>query len=465
MKSRNTNRVPYIKGEMVWLEPYVRTGIKTEQGVLIPFKAGIPEEKLKCKIVKKKKNEYDIPKIKFLSYSHLRKRPDCSYYYKCGGCQWLNTNYEETVNRKKARLEYLAQKYSVNVSDKIEFRKCEQPYHTRHKAVFPVREINGERKTGLFREGSHDIIEIEDCLMLHPDINRALSVFRFWLKESSVTAYNEQSLSGDLKYVLLQKSYYGNEMSLTLITASPQIPELTRLEKNLRANGIDINSLNIMVNDSTGNTIFTDKIINFSGRKYLRDKFLNLHLQIYPGSFFQANPIVAEQLFKELKSTVKTLGIEKIYELYAGTGIIGLLLSDTVKRVSAFEINEAAVKSGNLTAKENGINNFSLQQTDLHRSLPDISEDYDEDNIKKAFLADPPRKGLTKNVIGILSETAYQYFIYISCNPNTFFRDAFSLINNGLELIKLEAFDFFPYTPHIEILSFFRKEKGQKKDK
>ena len=106
------------------------------------------------------------------------------------------------------------------------------------------------------------------------------------------------------------------------------------------------------------------------------------------------------------------------------------------------EINKDSVKCAEKNIADNDIKNYKIINADASC----IDKDYD------VVIVDPPRSGLSKDVINILNEMKTKKLIYISCNPSTLKRDI-SLLNSFC-LKEISVFNMFPGTKHIETLFF-----------
>ena len=151
-----------------------------------------------------------------------------------------------------------------------------------------------------------------------------------------------------------------------------------------------------------------------------------------------------------------------LIELYCGVGTFTLPLSKVFKHVFATENNRNAYKCLLKAIQKNNINNIyparlsSNEVTELEcgrkfnrmNGIPFNSFNFSH------ILVDPPRSGLTEDVINIISK--YKNIIYISCNSKSYLRDIKLLSSH--EIKKIELFDQFPNTEHLEIISLLQKK-------
>ena len=160
-------------------------------------------------------------------------------------------------------------------------------------------------------------------------------------------------------------------------------------------------------------------------------------------AFFQVNTKGAEALYRKIKEYLK--GFDKVLDLYCGIGSIGIFASDVVKKIIGIEINKEAVLCAQEVIKLNNIKNYEIHQGDAST----IKDSFD------VVIVDPPRSGLSKEVIKNLNKMKSKKIIYVSCNPSTLKRDILKLNNYKLE--RIDIFNMFPLTKHIESICLLKK--------
>jgi 23S rRNA (uracil1939-C5)-methyltransferase len=178
-----------------------------------------------------------------------------------------------------------------------------------------------------------------------------------------------------------------------------------------------------------------------------------LRFRISPFSFFQTNPLAAELLYARLRTWLHGAQPRNLYDLYGGVGSIALSCADLVEKIVSVEEVAAASADGEVNAHENGVANvqFLTAKTEQYlRSLRDGAGLLPD----AAVVVDPPRAGMHPKALKYLMELAPPRIAYIACNPKLLARDC-ETITRQYRLDALEAFDFFPHTPHVEAVAFF----------
>ena len=209
----------------------------------------------------------------------------------------------------------------------------------------------------------------------------------------------------------------------------------------------EITSLLYTINNKANNTIYDQKIICYSGLKYINEKIEDLSFKIGPKSFFQTNSKQAEVLYKSARKLANISKDDIIYDLYTGTGTIAQFVSKNAKKVIGIDSVPEAIEAANESAKNNKIYNCSFFAGDMKNIFTDdfISEHGRPDLI----ITDPPRDGMHKKVVEQLLKIKSKRIVYISCNSATQARDI-ALLKDKYLISKMQTVDMFPHTHHIE---------------
>lgn len=355
----------------------------------IPY--ALKSEKIEIKIVDIRKR-FAIGQIdKIIQKSDKRIEPKCPYYNKCGACSFLHTSFEY---EKETKLNYINKLFNKNIKEIL----TNNEYNYRNKASFHI--VNG--KIGYYSENTHDLVEIDNCLLLDIRINDLVKYF----KSSNLSFIEEIIIRCTFNEVMVQIK--GNEKY-----------DFSNLVNNNKIDSLYIN----------------DKLVY--GHEYITEEINNIKYAIYPDAFFQintSNMIIMYDLIKEYAQTGNNL-----LDLYCGTGSIGIYLSNNFKSITGIEINKSSILCANINKNINNLNNIKFILGD---SKIASKSDYD------VIVVDPPRSGLSNTVINYLNKSNAKRIIYVSCNPKTLKRDL-DLINN-YNLKEMKVINMFNKTKHIE---------------
>ncbi len=184
-----------------------------------------------------------------------------------------------------------------------------------------------------------------------------------------------------------------------------------------------------------------------TGKETLLERYGELEVQVDVVSFAQVNPPAAAALYAE---AAKLAGSgEKAIELYGGSGVLGFFLAKNYARVTVTDLNKRSIEKGRADAARLGLANVRFARADAREAA----------RFGPAGLvaADPPRTGLAQETLAALVELKPEKIIYIACDPATWARDVARLAKRGYRLEFVRPYDFFPYTHHVEVLSYLTK--------
>ena len=374
-------------------EDNIGNGIARIDNLVIFIKNALIDEELEVEITSINKKYLNGRITNIIKSSSERKEPLCKYYEECGGCNFLHTSFDNEINIKTKYLNKLFNR-------EINYIKVNNEYNYRNKVVLHVL----EGKIGLYNDKTHTLCNLDSCMLLNRKIN------------SKISDLNNYNLNGI------------NEITIRCINNKIMLNILGKPNKEL--NNIECDSLYI-----------NDKYIK--GEKYLIDEINNLKFSIYPNAFYQVNNEGMEAIYNKVKEYAGTGN--KLLDLYCGTGTIGIWLHDNYKDITGIEINKSSIDNANLNKELNNLKNIKFICGDSKIA----KGNYD------TIIVDPPRSGLSKDVINFLDNSNSKKIVYVSCNPNTLKRDI-DLLNN-YELKELSCTSMFPRTKHIECVCLFER--------
>jgi tRNA/tmRNA/rRNA uracil-C5-methylase (TrmA/RlmC/RlmD family) len=369
----------------------------------------------------------------------------CPHQPLCPGCPRLSQSGAPPTALE--RLAALARRHSVP----------QPPVHQgpatafRHRARLAIRGRADAPKLGIFEQGTHRVVHIPRCLVHHPLINRAAAAVRDALGQHRVPTYSDSAHAGLARYVQVVVERDSQRAQLTLVTnsASPAGLEsvFARLQESL---GSELHGLWWNGNPDRTNTILGPYFVHIAGERHVRDRSGGAHIFYPPSAFGQSNL----QLAMELGARVRELARpgDRVTELYAGVGAIGLGLAETA---SALHLNELG--EGSLEGLRLGVAALpEALRGRVHVAAGPASDFTALIAQSDLVIADPPRKGLDAAVTRALVSSVPSRFAYVSCDIDSFERDA-AILADACRLTQLEAYDLFPHTEHLETLALFER--------
>lgn len=376
---------------------------------------------------------------------------NCPHFPQCSGCCLSQDVCAPPIlleaKQYFAQLDYSDLKINVG-----------SPTGWRCRAKLAVRGSSNSPKIGLFKQGTHDVLDIPCCQMHHPQINRGAEILRKWIRQESIMPYNETTFSGTLRYVQLVVERSTKRIQASLVVN--QAPDSRQLQGKLQKLGEmgwpDLwHSLWLNYNTRRDNVIFGQDWELYKGDELLWETLAGTAMCFQPANFAQANLDLFEKMLTAIRSFVPQGA--KVAEFYAGVGAIGLSLAAQCKWVRCGEVNPHASYCFERSRERlpSEIASRITWQQGKASAQAVLLEGAD------IAIVDPPRQGLEPVIIKLLnSESSVRQLIYVSCGWQSFQRDAERLLADGWKLKAAEGYLFFPGSDHIETLAVFEKESG-----
>lgn len=373
-----------------------------------------------------------------------RKKVLCPHFGKCGGCRYLDLSYEEQLAAKRGHVRDLMEKH-CKVKPAI---GMEDPYHYRHKvqAVFGMDKKKNPI-SGVYEEKSHRILPVETCLIENEKADAIIGTIRGMLKSFKIKVYDEDSDYGLLRYVLIRKACFTEEIMVVLVTASPVFPSKRNFVEALRKAHPEITTVVHNINNRTDSMILGSKFQVLYGKGYIVDELCGCKFKISPASFYQVNPVQAAKLYEKAVELAALTGTETVVDAYCGTGTIGIIAAKKAGQVIGVESNQDAVRDAVSNAKTNDVKNIRFYRDDAGHFLRSCAAD---NILVDVVLMDPPRAGSSEEFLAALAQLAPKKVVYVSCNPVTLERDVCILEKAGYRAMEAWPVDMFPWTGNVE---------------
>mgnify|MGYP002586864076 FL=1 len=383
--------------------------------------------------------------------SPARIFPRCLHYTKCGGCQFRHMNYAEELEAKRIRVEDALRRLGGAEIHVSAILGAEQVDRYRNKAQFPV--AKGPR-IGFYRPRSHDVIDVDDCLLQGEAAARLRGAVKEWMAEYSIPAYNERTFTGLVRHVYVRTNRAGRSLCCLLVNGRG-VPREVELVRALRRAEPNLAGIVLGVNEKHNNVILGDSYRTLWGEDFLSDTLCGLTFRLSVPSFYQVNPAQTEVLYGKALEFAGLTGAETVLDLYCGIGTISLFLAQKAKKVYGVEIVPEAIADAKNNAKINEIENAEFFVGKSEEILPAYYEQYAKDHPGEhahadVIVVDPPRKGCEENLLHTMASMQPDRIVYVSCDSATLARDVKVLGELGYEVKKVRGVDQFPMTCHVE---------------
>lgn len=416
-------------------------------------------EKIKAKIVKTKKSFGYGKLLEVVEPSSERCTPKCSTYKKCGGCKLQHSTYKEQLNFKYERVKDCISKIGKLDNGIVKYPLgMENPWRYRNKVQLPIGLINGELKIGFFAPRSHEIINIDTCLIQDEIADKVIELTREWIKKNNIKPYNidgKYDESGVLRHIMIRRGFTTKEVMVVIVTNGKELPAKAEFVELMIENIPGLKSIIQNINSKPTNVILGNECITLWGEPTISDYIGKFKFNISPLSFFQVNPIQTEVLYGKALEYAQLSGEETVFDAYCGAGTITLFLSQKAKRVYGVEIIPQAIENANINAKENNVDNVEFFVGESEVVIPNLINKGVEADV---VVVDPPRKGCDIKLLEAITNIEAERIVYVSCDPSTLARDLAILENNGYRTIEVQPVDMFPNTAHIECVAKIEKK-------
>ena len=376
----------------------------------------------------------------------------CPHRKKCGGCQIQNLTYKKQLSFKQVKvIKLLGKFHHVN-----EIIGMEYPYHYRNKVQAAFGERKGEIISGVYQSSTHNIVPVDSCLIEDEKSDEIIVTIRKLLKSFKLKAFNDVTLKGFLRHVLIKRGFSSGEIMVVLVTAVMDFPKETQFVNALLSRHPEITTIVQNVNNKFTSLVLGENSRVLFGNGYIEEDLCGFRFRISPKAFYQINPTQTEILYNKAIQFADLKGNEKVIDAYCGTGTIGIIASKKAGSVVGVELNADAVKDAEVNAELNGVENITFFEDDAGKFMVKTARKGENFDV---VIMDPPRAGASLEFLKCLVELSPQKIVYVSCNPETLARDLLFLTRKGYKVKKIQPVDMFPHTEHVEIVCLITKNQ------
>ena len=433
-------------------------------GKVIFIEGGVvPGDVVDVRLSKNKKDWAEGKATQIHTYSPDRVTPFCDHFGLCGGCKWQMLPYERQLAYKQQQVEdhlrrighlqfpalppILGAAKTRHYRNKLEFTFSNKAYLTDEEIReagedWPRRNALGFHIPKLFDK----VLDIQTCYLQEEPANLIKNTIRDWAEKHKLSFYDIRRQEGWLRNLVLRICTTG-EVMVNLVIHHEAKEQREALLDHLLATVPGITTLLYTINPKKNDSIFDLEPKVYFGKGYVEEKLEDFTFKIGPKSFFQTNTYQGEALYKVTRDFAGLTGKETVYDLYCGTGSIGIFVSRGAGKVVGIELIKEAIDDARENAAANKVENATFFAGDVI----DICDDafFAEHGAPDVIITDPPRAGMHEKLTAKLLEVAAPRIVYVSCNPATQARDL-ALLNEKYSVEKVQAVDMFPHTHHIE---------------
>ena len=446
-------------------------------GKVIFIQGVVPGDVLDIQLLKNKKDWAEGRPIRFVNYSPERETPFCSHFGICGGCQWQMLPYEKQLTYKQKQvadnLERIGKLDLPGISAIIGAEETKY-YRNKIEYTFGTKEFTKEKPikdgwgkvtapspgidvpegaAGFHAKGFFDkVVDIQTCYLQAEPTNEIRLAVKEFARQNRLPFYDIRNHTGFLRTMQIRLCTTG-ELMVNIVVAEDDKKNIEQLMKFVEERFPAITTLLYTINRKWNDSLNDLEPAIWKGKGYVIEKLSTgsrgdeFEFKIGPKSFFQTNTRQAEKLYQVTNDFAELTGKEIVYDLYCGTGSIGIFVSKMAKKVIGVELIPAAVEDAKENAQLNHLSNTSFFAGDV---IDICNDDFFTAHGKPdVIITDPPRAGMHEKLVRKILEMSAPTVVYVSCNPATQARDL-SLLNEKYAVTKIQPVDMFPHTHHIE---------------
>ena len=365
----------------------------------------------------------------------------------CGACNYNGIKYSKQLDKKQEFVDSLLLPFGP-VAPII---GMEDPFFYRNKvqAVFGYNS-KGEVVSGIYREGTHKLIPVRDCMIEDKEADSVLATIRDLVKRFGITPYDEDLQTGAIRHVLIRRAVATDQTLVVIVSGSHTFRPKDAFVREIVKKHPSVRTVLLHINDQKTSMVLSDgpcKVLYGDG--WIQDEMCGLKFRISARSFYQVNAIQAARLYTIAMRMARFKGNESVIDAYCGTGTIGLIASSWgAGHVTGIELNPDAVADAKENARLNGLESVDFICADASSHMKEMAK---SGVTADTVFLDPPRSGSDERFLASLIRLNPKTVVYISCNPETLARDLRYLTKMGpYRMVGAQPVDMFPQTSHVE---------------
>lgn len=437
---------------------YGGNGIGQVDGFKVFVEGVVPGDTVRARMKKARSSYGEGHLLQVLKPSPLRVQARCKHFGVCGGCKWQFLDYAEQCKVKEQQVRDAIHRIGGLPEDLVEpLIPNATPWFYRNKMELSFgRSANGEVMLGFYPSGFHyEVFDVEECFLQSELLVEIVKKVRDFANEYQVPVYNSHTHEGLLRTLTVREGKNTGE-TMVILTTSTSIFDhkaafASLFEGDPRITSVYWNTVYQVEGHPTwveenrlfGKEALTEALILENGQR--------LEFDILPQAFFQTNTKGAEVLYSKVLELAALTRKEVVFDLYCGTGTIGLFCAHRARYIYGIEVNESAVESARSNAAKNKIENATFLLGTVEQRLPEMKEKAD------VLIVDPPRAGLEGDVVEKAAAFGAQKIVYVSCNPSTLARDLKAFAGLSYAVKVVQPVDIFPQTHHIECVTLLER--------
>ena len=432
-------------------------GVARLNGFVVFVKRALPGDTVRARVTKVKRNHAEAVSLEVVDAGAPRVEAPCAHYPECGGCRFQDLAYDAQLDAKARQVaDALGRIGGVAGLELEPAVPAASVFHYRNKLEYSFTQGEKGIALGFHRAGRWDeVLDIERC-WLTTDVGNAIrNAVKEWAYAEGLAPYDQALQSGYLRHLVVREGRNTGQALVVLVTAPGDLGDSGDSFVEALRRFPEVRSIHWAVNDSPAEVTNVPTRVLW-GEEAIEEELLGLRFRVRPNAFLQTNTEMAEVLYRLAGEYAGLTGDETVYDLYCGTGTIGLSLARDALTVWGIESSEESVACAVENAELNGLANAAFFAGDVGRDVDELRERAGPPDV---VVVDPPRAGLSGKALRHVARLEAPRLVYVSCNPTTLAGNAKELIRDwGYRLERARPVDMFPHTPHIETVALFARE-------
>ncbi|MCC7265299.1 MAG: 23S rRNA (uracil(1939)-C(5))-methyltransferase RlmD [Candidatus Latescibacteria bacterium] len=440
-----------VVAEVVAMSPQGE-GLAQVEGRTLIVPRAVPGDRVEARVRGKQKGRLLAMPEQFIERAVNRQEAPCQHFGRCGGCRWQDLPYADQLRFKEGLVAGALAERDVRVGAYLPALPSPSPFFYRNKMEFSFSTSpEGSLMLGLHVRGRFDrVFDVEECHLQSALSNRVVGAVRRHAAALGLPAYDLKTHQGQLRFLVVRQAVQTGETLVDLVVAQYPNPEVDALIAAVLAEVPEITTFVLTLHGGKAQVATGQAQWVVKGRGWIEEVCGGLRFVISPRSFFQTNPLQAENLYAEACRLGGDLEGMAVLDLYCGTGSLSLHLARSARSVLGVEVVAESVEDARNNAQCNGLANCEFVAGTAEEVLPALQRE--GKRFDRVFV-DPPRAGLHPKVLAALGALRAPQVVYISCNPLTLADDLGGLETLGYQVATVQPVDMFPQTPHCEVLA------------
>lgn len=430
-------------------------GIAIHDSIQVRVSGGLPGERILAKVNYSSQHRINAERVKIYDRSPIRKNSPCGHIRQCNSCPLIEMDYEAQLKWKEAHVaNNIKQHKALQNADIQPVAPSPLKLSYRNSAKLVIAGKFANPQIGIYKRDSHDVIDISDCVLHNPLINKIVATVKRGITKGKVPIYNPKSEQGILRYLVIRVAEFENKAMVVFVTSKRSYNELHHLASYLSKEVPEVKVVAQNVNSTSGNVILGNTDHFHSKQTSLEASIDGVRFLVSPRSFFQVNTGSAGIIYNLVKKLSNTTKQSNVLDLYCGIGAISLFLARTAGNILGIEVVESAVEDARKNARLNRITNCEFEAGDVVEELEAIIKSGTKIDL---VILNPPRKGCDERVLKQIAEIGAPRIIYVSCSPASLGRDLSLLHPLGYDSVSINPVDMFPQTTHVESVALLER--------